>query len=412
MAFADYYPLATFETIADASWWRAFDFDTTKPLDDQAAYEAATAADTADRHRVDEHRKILEAAIEAFLVEQRHNGRLGTISGLRGRKVRIANAWNAFVNGETIDTFSWLLESLTFVWTDRFVRMDNGRYARTQSEDHVRGSHQLPTKEQIVNAWTAICRSYDEGNSYDMFKGRVVPQWRIEANEVISGDNCQLHFADWKASLLRYDKTHTLVPVEDLVEEGMATASFEMPTGVMLLTDDLRISAFDKGTEFDPDRDYGDLDLNSVRGRNARVLAHADDHQMAFTQTSNTCVRIFRDVEGRLLVTERWNGDNEDGVTIPGWTCVGDVSCDVWSITAIDKTNAIAHMAAGGSINAEAELDQYLGSDAVYSDNIVTLEVQPGTWRIHGGDNFDKLADRKAMNLPKGIHLWCLMERA
>ena len=98
-----------------------------------------------------------------------------------------------------------------------------------------------------------------------------------------------------------------------------------------MLTDALRIKSFNEGTDFEPERDYRELDLNSASGRTKRISAHAAEHDIAYTQTANTSVAVYRDTQGRLMVAGRWGWD-EDGNDLPdgphgailieGWECV------------------------------------------------------------------------------------------
>ncbi|AXK43800.1 hypothetical protein [Erythrobacter aureus] len=425
MAFADHYSLIDFTAIADAAWWRTGDFD--RVADDLERYNAAAEADKADRARLADHKVKLKAALTGHLEDLRTAGALGAASGLGGRDIPIAEAWNTFVtDGQIPRTFDWLLEALENVWSAIFVRMDQDRWARRKSEDHIPGSHQPPSGDAIRTAYERICRTYDTGTSFS--EEGPLNDWRIEANDRISGDRCELNFVAWKAMLTKRDDDYKPVLVEDIAPMGVVTASFDMPTGKMLLTDILRLKSFDEGTSFDANREYGELSLGNALGRNNLVAAHASEHQIAFTQTDNTSVAILRDAAGRLLITERFSEEHQDDdgdLAVPGWEVVGSFSCDVWRFMAFDRESVLARMTAGGAEDAAAELDSYLAKadtlpdpsdhqahhDACYAANIVHLEVEPGQWQIHGGENFDDLADREALNLPQDLHLWCLLEK-
>ncbi len=425
MAFADHYTLINFAAIADAAWWRTSDFGMV--ADDREGYEAAAEADKADRVRLDEHKVKLKAALTAHLEDLRAAGALGAASGLGGRDIPNAEAWNAFVaDGHTSPSFDWLLDSLASVWTAFFVRMDKDFYARRKLDDYVPGSHQPPSPDDIRTAYERICNAYDTGTSFS--EEGPLDDWRIEAHDRITGDRCELNFVSWKAMLTKRDDDYKPVLVEDVTPMGVVTASFDMPTGKMLLTDILRLESFDEGTSFDADREYGELSLGNALGRNNLVAAHASEHQIAFTQTDNTSVAVLRDAAGRLLITERFSEEhqNDDGdLAVPGWEVVGTISCDVWRFMAFDRESVLARMTAGGAEDAAAELDRYLAMadtlpdsanhkahhEACYAANIVHLDVEPGQWQIHGGENFDDLTDREALNLPQDIHLWCLLEK-
>lgn len=66
-------------------------------------------------------------------------------------------------------------------------------------------------------------------------------------------------------------------------------------------------------------------------------------------------------------------------------------------------------MVRGGNENAEAELNAYLSGRKEYSDNIVHLKVESGTWEITSGKKFSESADRKVLKLPADVHIWCLL---
>jgi len=38
--------------------------------------------------------------------------------------------------------------------------------------------------------------------------------------------------------------------------------------------------------------------------------------------------------------------------------------------------------------------------------------VDPGTWEIHAGEEFDKKVDREAFGIPKGVTPWCILSKA
>ena len=83
-------------------------------------------------------------------------------------------------------------------------------------------------------------------------------------------------------------------------------------------------------------------------------------------------------------------------------------------------------MTTGGEDDAETELTRYLAMagatpapddhkghhEACYAGNIVHLDVDPGTWEIHAGEEFDKKVDREAFGIPKGVTPWCILSKA
>src|SRR3546814_569081 len=143
--------------------------------------------------------------------------------------------------------------------------------------------------------------------------------------------------------ILTRDGYGNAFPAGDLAPIKLVSAEFSVPTGRLLLTDALRVPGFREGISFDADQEYSALSLNSELGRTRRISAHAEQHDIAYTQTENTCVVIHRHPEnGCIIVSARWNAEevheDEDGdAAAPGWGKVGTFSCDVWRVLALDQ---------------------------------------------------------------------------
>ena len=299
------------------------------------------------------------------------------------------------------------------MWTRCFVKMDAGRYARKREEAHIPGTHEAPSEEMVRQAWERICREYDEGTS--LVDGKTTYMWEVEANDAVTGDRCQMHFVNWQAQVMKYDERYNLVPAGSIDKVGNVSATFTVTSGRVLFTDFLRIESFNKGTEFDSEREYGELSLGNEQGRRKLIEAYAAEMNIAYSQTANTCVAVFQDKKGRVIVTERWNEEleGEDGeVHLAGWTRLGAFSCDMWRIMAFDRETAMARMEIGGSTNAGEELDAYLASGDTYAENVVIADLEPGGWMIHSGEEFSEEVDRDELDLPEDIHIWCLLARA
>jgi hypothetical protein len=418
--FQDLYPFTTFETIADAAWWRKNDFNRRSPLsdEDRAAHDVAAAQDAVDDERIKEHKKVFVAAVREHLSNLVAAGRLQPIAGVAGREIDMADAWNALVGGTDGDhTRKWLFDKFSGLLIREFVSMDSGRYSRKNAEGHVAGTHVPPTREMAIKAWSTICAKMNLGTSEEYTDGML-----IECTDRKTGDRCEIHFEDWKATLMRRNDRHELEPALDVAKPDLVVAEFKVPSGRLLLTDVLRVEGFVKAIEFEPDREYGELDLNSSKGKDARIKAHAEDHDIAYTQTTNTCVAIHRnDLTGCLMITERWFSDRrgnempEDAnrvSIVKGWTSLGAFSCDRWCVMAFDRETALSLMKAGGCEDPASKLDAYLSSGDSYADNVVGLYVEPGLWRIRSGDDFSNRVSRRKWKIPTGVRVWCLLERA
>lgn len=421
MAFADHYTLDAFASIADASWWRSSDLDggggRTAGTPEQR--KTASEMDGRDRARLDKHKdEVFNVAVRAHLDGLRDAGALAPTGGLAGRDVWQATAWNDYLTGKPDDHHTkWLVDAIgQGVFTRTFVRMDDTRH----STDREPGVHVPPAPDRVEAAWRTICEALDGGTSGDQHMG-----WGLEAQDCETGDRCTLVFEGWKATLMRRNARHDLEPAEDVGEIPLSAAPIPVPTGKLLLTDYLRVEGIKEAIEFD-DREYREMSLNSTKGQAARTFAHATEHGMGYCQTENTYLNVFAsDADGSLAFMPSRQE------TMKGWSKAGSISCDVWRITILDRSTAIALAAKGGNAEAEAEVDRYLAlasapdvwsgegewadhaqahHDQCYSRNVVRLDVTPGTWTLHCGPDFHKRVDRKALGLPRGAKPWAVLK--
>lgn len=433
MAFADHYPLSTFREIASLSWWRASDWNTAPSADNPElpAYLAAKEQDATDKAAYEARESAFQAAVLTHLTALRSEGLLKAGGGLKGRNVTLASIWNEFVAGDDFSGKEWkqthLLDFFDGWLANLHLRISPRSFSSVADGGRTKGEFQPPTDAEITKAWTSLCSDFDTGTHNVRFMAGMRDLYCH-----LTGDRGALIFTNWQGQFMIPDEQYKYHPAQDVPEIPLVEARFPVPTGKLMLTDALRVKGFNEGTSFDAARDYGDLSLNSELGCARRTTAHAAEHGMAFTQTTNTWVTVYRnDMTGLIMVTERWfNDEDEDPeedengrVIIPGWTAVGDFSCDVWSVKAFDKATAISRMTAGGCEGAEAELERYLASptrpkitpqdshEACYAKNIVTLDVEPGTWAIHSGPDFADRVDRDWFGIPANVPVWCVLER-
>lgn len=422
MAFADHYPLAAFAAIADACWWRSGEFDYSRNKDVVVTPEQRRLAndlDAKDHLRLEKHKTdVLAVALRAHLAELQSTGALAATGGIAGRKVWAATAWNALVSGQKEDyQTNWLINSLCNAHTRYFVRMDPMR----RDADRELGTHVPPTAEQVEKTWKAICEAYDSGNSNHILNG-----WNVECQDEITGDRCELAFTNWQAQLMRRNAKHDLEPAQDVVNLPLAAVAINMPTGKLLLTDYLRVTGIKEGIDLG-NLEYDAASLSSDKGKLQRTQLHAELHNMGFCQTSNTMINVFvSDADGSIAFMPY------DKEKMKGWTKIERyISCDVWRITAIDQANAVRIMTAGGNDNAQADLERYLAlaegepasregksvqeinqehHEYCYSQNVLRLDVAPGVWTLHCGQDFHTRVDRRALGLPRGVRPWAVLQ--
>lgn len=439
MAFADVYPLQDFLAISHCAWWRAgdvhsvmsreaaearkngvADFKYSAELMD--AHRTAAAADAADKVVWDAAKKTFNEKVEQHLVALRAEGRLAPTGGIRGRDVSYATAWNDFVANRKGDyRTKWLFSAIGNMLVHFFVRMDDQRHSRKKNMPL--GSHQPPSAEQAEAAWRAICDAMDVGTSGGKFIG-----WGIECQDQKTGDRCELRFENWTAVLMRSNENYDMVPALDVGPIPLVAASFDVPTGDLLLTDYLRVEGMNEALDFGDEEYEGRFDLSSSEGRTNRSIEHAKRHDMGYAQTTNTSVVVWRNPgTGALAVVQKWFGreeDEVDGVSpVPDWERVGDFSCDMWRVTAVDaqiargltKDGALdAHLALRGTPTPKTKDLPVAEANALhhehcYANNVVRLAVEPGRWTIHCGDDFHKRMPRHRFGLPKGVTAWCVL---
>ena len=262
MAFADHYPLEAFQAISHVSWWRSSDIsfkirskkreammNGTGPYtvsdDTEAFIEEAKKADAADRITFDEGEKIFNAAIEAHLEDLRLQGRLGKITGLNGRKVDKAKAWNDFIDGKKDEwQYPWMIQTLGHSLTSVMVGMDKTRHDR-QRENPLT-PHQLPSNEQVIAAWEKLCNAFDDGDSDPIY--RIV--FIDDITDSKTGDRCQIHFTNWQAQLMVQGSDFRYSPAKDVAKIPLAAAQFDVPSGDLLLTDFLRVEGMQDALDF------------------------------------------------------------------------------------------------------------------------------------------------------------------
>ncbi len=415
--FGEIYTFAMFQQIADVSWWRCNDWDRGCGAGERNTpeYKEASLKNQADSARYKEHKTMLTSLLRAHLGALQAEGRLGLLSGLNGRRIAKATAWNNLVDGKEDDhQTQWLMTDFADILTTVFVQMDRGRHARTRADDHVKGTHVVPSEDQQRAAWETFCACIDSGlTSDDIHDGKL-----LEANDSKTGETVKIVFDNWQPTLMGYDAKYNMIELFDVDVMPLVTAQFPVPSGNLLLTDMLRHQPLNDALEFAPERDYAELSLNNADGRDKRTMAHAEEHGVAFAQTTNTVVNVYRsETTGILMVSGTIYDDETDEfkTELAGWKLEGTVNCDVWRIMAYDKQTAVNLCAQQEDISAEqaeADLDAYLASDDCYAENVLSIDVAPGTWSIHSGDRFNDRVDRAAYGLPDNVKVWCILQKS
>jgi len=360
---------------------------------DTAALIAAADREARDRDALDQ---IITGAVEAHLADLIAHGRLLPSDDLGARKIRFIRSWNAVAAGTADD---WQRRELV--------------------SELVSVATMIPIFCEPEQTLALLTRLFDEGTSPTSADGIFRC---IEATDSLTGERGEIRLNGFAPSfwVMDHKAGGGYRRAEHMEPLSPVCATFTAPSGELLFTDTLRVGAFNDAIDFEPEREYGILSLNSATGRQARILAHAEEHNFGFVQTTNTCVAVFQsEATGALLVTERWNedlqidekGDYAEEITLEGWKRLGGFSCDVWRVTAIDREVASGLIESGNPAAGKDALATYLASQECYADNIVAVPVAPGSrWRMTGGEGFNSAIDRAALGLPEGLEVWALYE--
>lgn len=374
MAFADHYPQDVFENGVRTS---------RIGRDESKAYQ----------------KDFFFPAVEAHLLELRAQGRLGVTGGVAGRDVWSATGWNQLVVEGTFA--GWLTSYLTsMLFHTASVEAESASVFDPEYHDPD------VTPERLVRrAWLNLCEQMDAGTTNHRF--------RLEAQQdANTGDQCQLSFTDWKATLMVWNG-HDMEPAQDMGAIPLATIEFDCPSGELILTDamtagdDVFRTAVDLG-----DRRYTTASLNSSQGCINYSTIVAREYGFGVVVTDNTSVVVHRQGD-RIMVSERWADeelrleDADGDVTVRGWDKVGTFCCDRVTVEIIDRQVALDIMSGHGIADAAAALDAWI---AAQDEEVVVMKVTPGRYRVHFGPGFSQRFDRFEADIPSGPEPWLVME--
>lgn len=399
MRFSDLYPKDAFTPIAMLETTRSLDWNTITD-DERPAYNEAVRQDRRANEQKGAHIKThFRPAMLRWLEYLRGDGRLTPIPHLENRSILLADAWNAFVGGTADENDT---DRVLAIFDRAFLRITisakKARYHLREQPGHIRGGSYPPADADINAAYQELIKTIESGDS-DLLYLSVENLF-----DTASGDQCRIQFSDWKTELLIWNnENYTYQPATPAVEIPLQTVEIDAPTGDLLLTDWFRIPEFTKATE-----ESRNININSDQGAIRLTKALAERHGVVHVHTTNTYVGVHLGPDGRLMIAERWDERDEDEATAPGMEPVGEFSCDLWAATIIDKEILLELMRKGAAEDPEAVLKNYLEGG---SNNIVSLKVEPGQYRVHFGPHFHRRANRAELGIPEGPEPWLLMER-
>lgn len=368
---------------------------------------------------------VLKPAIEAHLADLVAAGRLGRITGLKGRRVRVADAWNGLL-GDKVEDFEWALANKL---CSTPVHVSIGVRFQRADKDWDRALDDT----EIDETYARLCRMMDDGVLQQDHRCIL-----DELQDAITGDSLRIEVTDWQPTLLRLDRKngYEWVPAVDAALPELVAAEIAMPTGDLLLSDWLHVDGFTKATDAIEKDVEGSICDDAGQAEMAKALAKAG---VGYAQTDNTTVAVFRRIDGRAIaILDDYAPRRESGITLASdqWEKVGTFGCDVWRVTALDIASAVELATRGGNEDAAADIERHLAlaskpsrwqngtskewrqwgmaahSEHCSSKNVLRLSVEPGVWTMRCGSDFSKRFKRKTVGLPRGGKLWCVIEFA
>jgi hypothetical protein len=360
----------------------------------------------AQQKHIDEH--AIPAAM-MHLRDVRADGLMSLVEGSNGRRIEIVDAWNAFVTygDPTNRVLSW---SMGFAFS---LGLITARMASKGGSDAI-------TPQGATEAYHGICEAFDRGNMRYETRGA---RFRFgSAYDRVSGLECELVVAGWKASIVAFDMTTMkTVVLKDAPLLPLRHLEIDVPTGELLMADWFRIDAFTKAVDErldahleanDADADGEEINYSIASDVGAMNLAEAYLKSCGIVQiaTDNTTVMIDAAEDGRSLVgSESWfPGKRTKHDEAPkGHVRAGRICCDRHTVMIGERTRVLELLAEGGDADPAATLDAYLADHAY----VAVLKVEPGRWRIDFGPKFHKRANRRRLGIPAGTSPWFSMQR-
>lgn len=373
MTFADRYPLASFLELLS--------------IPDEAR---------------DEH-VLRNGAPEAMahLAAARDAGLMTRISGSRGRRIRLVDAWNAFAEGRPQDEeyLAWTM-GFTFI-----LGIVTARF----------GAQREGSAKAAESAHRGICEAFDRG---DMRYNTPGARFRFDSiMDEIGGDFCELVIEGWKGELrafdLRQDRT---VVLPDLIGAPLTHLDIDLPTGDLMMADWFRIDAFTKAVDRRLDARLSDrrsgeqYNVASQIGAVNLAEAHLEDAGILRIAADDGSVVVdVAEGDDRLVASRSYfPGMRGDRTQAPeGHRRAGTIDCAHHAVMVADRAQLVLLLAEGGDATPEATIDRYMDENSY----TVRTKVEPGRWRIHFGPDFHRRANRRKLGIPKGISPWFTMER-
>lgn len=337
----------------------------------------------------------------AHLAAAREAGLMTRISGSRGRRIRLVDAWNTFADGSPQDE-EFLAWTMGFTFILGIITAGFG----AKREGFEKAAERVHRE---------ICEAFDRG---DMRYNTPGARFRFDSQmDEIGGEFCEIVIEGWKGELHAFDlKLDRTVVLPDLDAIPLTHLDIDLPTGDLMMADWFRLDAFTRavdkrlkarlsdrhsGKQYSPGSRIGAVNLAKAHLEDAGVLRIATDDGSVVVDVAESDDR---------LVTSRsyFPGMSGDRTQAPeGHHRAGTIDCAHHAVMVADRAQLILLLAEGGEAAPETAIDRYMATERY----VVRTNVAPGRWRIHFGPDFHRRANRRRLGIPKGVSPWFTMER-
>jgi hypothetical protein len=357
---------------------------------------------------------VVSPAVMAHLEAVKADGRLGRIEGTDNRGIRLATAWNDFLDG-TDSEWRYVLEhglsQFVLIWA---------------IEGCLKGQDDPSVREQtMLDAYESMCRLMEEGRLVKptFFPTMTAQPALDDLRDGATGDRCRLMVEDWQPRLQKFDlgakDAGYWIPLETVAAPVVETIEIDLPTGRLLMGDYLRMPGMHEGLEARIEAALGsriyddEHSTNSARGRANTTRAIWNCGSVLQICTTNTTVAVHH-ADGRLVVCDDHDGSgNEPAVAV--MRRAAEISCDRWTVLLADRSDVLTLMKEGRDVSGkpaadgvEADLDAWMAGPDF---DAVEIVVEPGRWRVSFGEALADQTAAKSIDVDTDAIVWFAMER-
>ncbi|HEY6437863.1 MAG TPA: hypothetical protein VIY47_14830, partial [Ignavibacteriaceae bacterium] len=169
-------------------------------------------------------------------------------------------------------------------------------------------------------------------------------------------------------------------------------------TGDLLISDWFRIDEFTEATKI-----FDLFDIESADGRQKQAACYMNELGFISVNTGNLNPSIYQK-NGVLSFCSSADSEDYDYDSNPKeFKKIGNVDTELWNVTIIDKQQLIDIISITNPEKAKELVDRYIQK---YSENIVQVKVNPGTFYLyHHGDHYlmEKEFHAPALSMPESL---------